>query len=397
MGNSRSWMVLFLGSIMFLFEACTRPIPSVRPIWTPVANTNTPTVTLTSPVPTGTPTKTLTPLPTITFTLTGTRTLSATPTWTPTPFPTVAFTLTNTKTLSPTPTQTPTPDLTQIFLFGTRTFTSTYTFTPTRTLTTCATPTMTVTGIAGILTSAPSHYIAGAFDYTGSGVVDGGHQIRVGKASHVYVTYPLFYRMGGDEWFNSSMGNYVLGVLPGGGVFNLRARLDLKGSVAYIPPEDVAPGRIRYGFPSFVGERFSCTAIPVTVTASSPVTLAGPQLTLDDSCGFTGVYGAINYTGSIGTVQLCRKVHLQAFLDAAFTTQVRSASSWRKPMTYNFVTNDPLISPQSGTAPLYLRAWYDANGNYLFDTGDPYFETGPVAIPGDGTQQDISFGDLFIR
>ncbi len=138
------------------------------------------------------------------------------------------------------------------------------------------------------------------------------------------------------------------------------------------------------------------TTYPVTITNTAGTTLVGPNLTIDDSCSYWGIYGSVIYTGSKGTVQYCRGLRLNAFTDAAYSIPAPySAGFSSNNGSYFFVTN--LNAGGTGLTPLYLRVYFDANGDNLFDTGDPYLELGPVTPTTDGLLQNISFGDTFIN
>ena len=134
---------------------------------------------------------------------------------------------------------------------------------------------------------------------------------------------------------------------------------------------------------------------PVTVTGSAGTTTTGPSLTFDDTCSYWGIFGTAAYTGSRGTLGLCRHVFIAAYSDAAYTTQVYLTGIISNGDTYNFVTNDGGIN--TGLTPLYLRAWFDANGDYVFDTGDPYLNLGSLTPTTNGLLQNISFGDTYIQ
>jgi hypothetical protein len=61
---------------------------------------------------------------------------------------------------------------------------------------------------------------------------------------------------------------------------------------------------------------------------------------------------------------------------------------------YFFVTNDFFMT---GLAPFYIKAYFDANGDGVFDTGDPYVNLGLLTPTTDGLLQNISFGDTNIK
>jgi hypothetical protein len=94
-------------------------------------------------------------------------------------------------------------------------------------------------------------------------------------------------------------------------------------------------------------------------------------------------------------VGLCRPVYIQACSDAAYTTQVYLTRVNANGNTYYFVTNDG--GNNTGLTPLYLRAYFDANGDYVLDTGDPYLDLGQLTPTTDGLLQNITFGDTYIK
>ena len=135
---------------------------------------------------------------------------------------------------------------------------------------------------------------------------------------------------------------------------------------------------------------------PVTIPSAAGTTLIGPNLTIDDSCSYWGIYGNFTYTGSKGMVQYCRGLRLNTYTDAAYSVPAPYATgSNTSTGSYSFVTNQN--AGGTGLTPLYIRVYFDANGDNSFDTGDPYLELGPVTPTTDGLLQNITFGDTFIK
>lgn len=348
------------------------PVPtnSFTITWT-TTNTpsNTPTPTPGSPTntPTHSPTNSPTPLP---GSPTDTSTVTHTPTNSPTNSP--SDTATDSPTKTPTSTATPTP--TGIW------------FTPTSTYTECNTPSPTLTGTI-VPTPAVQNYISGALSYTGSG---SGTNIAVSGGAKVYL-FP-------------SSGTYTVGVL-GPGVYQLSAYFDYQspgGGLYYCPtcqfPWSVIPvPGMRYTNSGSCSNPVTVASFPVTVSGAAGTTVAGPNLSFDDTCSYWGIYGILSYTGTKGPVRFCRGMILQTFTDAAYTVPAPYSvgSSGSPTVGINFVTNEG--PGGTGLAPLYLRAFYDANGSGIFDTGDPYLEMGPVTPTTDGVLQNVTFDDTYIK
>ncbi|HVZ79694.1 MAG TPA: hypothetical protein VHE12_02705 [bacterium] len=319
----------------------------------------------------------LSPTPTPSVTSTTSPTAAATLPWTDTPTPvsvptlgTVTVTVTPSPTFTPSSFNSPTPCLT---------VTSTYTSCPTTT---------------------PIYKISGTVVYSGVGSVDYSHAILVRNGSYPSV------RMG------VSSGTYTVGAY-GPGTYRLVAYYDLNGLNDFIPPPTYfipLPG-MRYAAAGSCSMPVSADSWPVTVTGP---TTAGPSITFDDSCSYWGVYGTVDYTGSRGSVQSCRRIVLQAYSDAAYSSPLstncctvgnsdfpnlqyeNSASRVnRNGNYYYFLTNT--ASAPIGLAPFYLLAYFDSNGDQVFDTGDPYVQLGQVTPNSDGFQLNVTFGDAFIK
>jgi hypothetical protein len=364
--------VLLMGMIAGLGLAdfgCSHTSPSA-PVPVPTV-TNTPTPTLTSGS---------TMIFTITFTPTSTATNTATNTLTPTqgsPTPTATLTGTSTGTSTPTNTVTHTPT-------ATPTSTGTW-FTPTYTLTNCFTPTMTLTGTM-VPTPVIQNYISGPLTYTGSG---SGTGLLISGGAKIY-TFP-------------SSGTYTVGV-AGPGVYQLSAYYDYNspgGGLYYCPTCNFAwsvipvPG-MRYTNSGSCSNPVTVVSYAVTVSGAAGTTTIGPNLSFDNTCSYWGIYGTLSYTGNKGTVQICRGISLCTYLDAAYSIPAPYSTGFTTSSGYySFVTN---LSPgATGLSPLYLRAYFDANGDNVFDTGDPYVDLGSVTPTTDGLLQNISFGDTFIK
>ena len=330
-----------------------------NPLLPPVTATSTPQTmpTLTSTL-TPTVTGILTVTPTNSFTPTMTGVFSATPTNSPTP------TMTQTETATSTPTN----------MGGA---TSTNTPTPVHTGTPCASATSTTTSCP---TPTPSLNFSGSFSYTGSGTVDGTH---------------LIYVFGGTglNWLYSNTGTYNLGT-NWTGISGVHAYFDLNGLCNYWAPSPV-PG-MRYTSTGVCSNPVIVYNYPVTLTGPIGTTVVGPSVTLDDSCSFSGVYGTVNYTGSLGTVGLCRRIYVQAFSDPGYSVSLpESAVVSQNNVPYNFVTN--YITGQSGLSPIYVRAFFDVDGNGVLSSGDPYSNLGQVSPTSDGLLLNINFADSNIR
>lgn len=136
---------------------------------------------------------------------------------------------------------------------------------------------------------------------------------------------------------------------------------------------------------------------PITLTSGQAgTTVTGPSITLDDSCSFEGLYGLLTYTGSRGTVGTCRRIFLKTYSDAAYTIPLSpNASTLTNGGNYMIITN--VGSGSTGLSPFYAQAFFDANGDNIFDAGDPYVNLGQVTPSSDGLQLNISFGDTNIK
>jgi len=236
----------------------------------------------------------------------------------------------------------------------------------------------------------PPCAITGSIQYTGSGTMDSTHQLYIGSSSgNILTAYYGTGVYGGTTYTLKSSGP---------GVQNISVYFNFSGV-----PNDTSYNYVYESIVPVPGERYltsgSCSipavalTIPVTFTAG---TTAGPTITLDDSCSFWGIYGTVNYTGIKGTVQYCRNLYINTYLDAGYTSlQQPSAVAITNGGSYEMVTN--IGSGATGLTPLYLKAWFDVNGNHVFDTGDPYIELGQFTPTTDGLLENITFGDTFIN
>ena len=134
----------------------------------------------------------------------------------------------------------------------------------------------------------------------------------------------------------------------------------------------------------------------MTISGSSGTTVVGPSVSFDDTCSYWGVYGNASYNGGRGTVGFCRMIHVLTYSDSGYTVPLPATSAVDKNGTlYYFVTNDGVN--QTGLTPLYVRAYFDADGSYTFNAGDPYVDLGQVTPTTDGLDLDITFGDGSIK
>ena len=318
------------------------------------------------------------PIPpaTSTFTPSSTSNLSSTPgapTQTPTQSlasftPTPSTTSTFSSTTSPQSTNTPTV-----------TSTNTSTPSPQNTNTPCQTASPTVTSC---MTPTPVYWITGSYSYVGTGPVNGSHPILIGIPPALYSVY------------TTSSGTYSFAAY-GPGVHSLSIYYNSRGVTdPYNRNLQIVPG-MRYLSNGSCSFPVSVLTYSVTVTAGvSPAT--GPSLTLDDSCSYEGVYGNIQYNGTKGAPGLCRRLNIQVYSDSTHTNLLSYfLSFYKNGDPYHFLTN--FISSQTGLAPVYLRAWYDADGSNTFNTGDPYLEIGPVSPSDNGTLQNLTFDDTNVK
>ena len=251
--------------------------------------------------------------------------------------------------------------------------------TPYYTATLCWTQSMTPTSCFTPTATNPAS-VSGSLTYTGTGTVDGSHPM--------FATYANL-----TSFVISSGGAYSLrGGSPA--TYNIYAFFDFNGignslGVNYLNP--------------FPGERYAhvgaCSNPASPSSYSTGIVLGanvGPNITLDDSCSFWGVFGTVSYTGIKGTVQVCRRINIQTYSDAGYTAPAPyTLQFFQNSHFYYFVTNTG--AGATGLTPLYVRVWFDVNGNNIFDTGDPYLELGPVTPTTDGLLQNINFGDAFIK
>ena len=374
------WILLFAAPLVMLIQSCGGGGSFFPPSLPPVilTLTFTPLVTFTFTVtPTGTVTPTVIPSPSPTNSPTQTHNpspLTATPTNSPTNTPTTS------PTFSPTGTPTNTPTLTGTWM------TPTITNTLVHTATACLTQTFTSTAC---MAPTPPCSITGTLLYTGSGTVDSTHPLWIGYLSGSTLT--AYYGTGAYgsntyRLYSSNPGVQGISVF-----YNFQGLPNISYNYVY---EYLSP---------VPGERYlssgSCAVpavvqtIPVTFVAG---TSTGPTITIDDSCSFWGFYGTVNYTGNKGTVQYCRTLNVITYLDAGYSSPSQpSASANLNGSTYGIVTN--IGSSPTGLTPLYVRAWFDVNGDHAFDTGDPYMDLGQITPTTDGLQFNISFGDALIK
>ena len=286
---------------------------------------------------------------------------------------------------SPTVTFTSTPTPTGTW------YTPTFTITPTKTFTNCMTFTPTVTFSPVPPTATPVNWITGTVNYTGAGSVDTDHYLVVGLLA------PPDQLFAGTV-ITTNGGTYNLGT-AGPGTYSISAYYVFNGCIS-------DPNSPFGAVCSSTGNRYASTgacsspvtflSYSVTVIGSAGTTTTGPSITIDGTCGFSGIYGAVNYTGSKGMVNSCRTIQVQTFTDAAYSSPAPYSSTYTtKSGVYDFVTNTG--NSPTGLTPLYILAWFDANGDGVFDTGDPYIQIGPVTPTTDGVLQDIVFGDAYVK
>jgi len=229
-------------------------------------------------------------------------------------------------------------------------------------------------------TTTPSLNFYGSVSYTGSGTVGGNH---------------LIYVFGGTGFncFSSNTGTYNLGT-NWAGITGVYAYFDLNGLCNVLAPSPV-PG-MRYTSTGVCSNPVVVYDYPVTLSGPIGTTVVGPAVTLDDSCSYSGVYGTVNYTGSLGTVGLCRRIYIQAFSDAGYSVSLpENAVVSQNNVPYNFVSN--YTTGQSGLSPIYVQAFFDVDGNGILSSGDPYLNLGQVSPTSDGLLLNINFADSNIR
>ena len=357
--------LLFLAGLGLtaFFEACSGKL-------TPSIPAPLPTATATSD-PTLTPFPTLANSPTLTPTLSPTGSPSKTQTFTPSP------TLAN----SATPTTSPTisPSCTQ-------TFTPTITFTPGNTSTACFTFTATATPC---VVPTPPCVITGSITYTGTSVVDSTHQLLVGLSGASGLS-DYYYRSGVTS-----------------GTYTLQSAATGIGTIAaYYNYNGLGNNNFSYGTENFYpvpGERYTgsgsytspavIVTYPVTFVAGSS---AGPNITIDDSSSFSGFYGTATYTGKRGTVQYCRPIHISTYSDPGYSSLLQPGATVQlNGAAYSVVTNTG--TNPTGLTAIYVRAWFDVNGNYNFGTGDPYMDLGLLTPSANGLVQNITFNDTYVK
>ena len=285
-------------------------------------------------------------------------------------------------------TVTPTPPPTETF---TDTPVLTSTQTPYPTYTSCLTLTNTVTTTP---TATSVNVVTGTITYTGTGTVDYFHRLYVG----------LYF---GDEklgyhytHYGSNSGPYTIGA-PSSGTYYLVAYYNYQG----LPNA----GPFSSYFLPAPGERYTSTgpcqnpAEPTTyAVAFAPGTFSGPNITIDDTCAYTGFYGAVTYTGNKARPGACRTINVDVYTDAGYTTRQQAGVLVKENGgQYQVVTNtntNPAgqACVPTGLSPVYVRFWYDADGNHTFNAGDPHLDYGMVSPTSDGLTLDISFGDTYI-
>jgi|SRR5579859_82102 len=178
---------------------------------------------------------------------------------------------------------------------------------------------------------------------------------------------------------------------------NLSAFYDLNGLVGTsygIPIIFHVPG-LRYTNSGTCSNPATVASYAVSFVCSAGSTAAGPIISFDDTCSYWGIFGTATYTGTRGTVGICRNIFIKIYSDSSYSTLLQQTQISQNGATYYFVTNDG--SNTSGLSTVYMQAYYDANGNWSFDTGDPYLNLGPVTPTTDGLLQNISFGDASIK
>ncbi len=237
----------------------------------------------------------------------------------------------------------------------------------------------------------PAYHISGSVIYSGTGSVNFANSIVVG-----------FYNGGqlsGTQIIGTSNGTYTVGsIYPSSG--NLVAFYNFNGLVNYVD------ANYQTYYVPVPGERYTnggpCgnPAVPisysVTFSGAAGTTTVGPTITLNDTCSYWGIYGNVNYTGSKGAVQYCRRIYINSFSDSGYSAALTPGGGTLKNNSpYYILTNSGTST--TGLSPLYLQAWYDANGDYAFDTGDPYLNLGQNTPTTDGLLLNINFGDTTIK
>ena len=300
-------------------------------------------------------------------------------------------------TVTPTPillTVTNTPNSTPLTttVTGTPTNTFTITATPANTGTPCFTATYTLTGTPP---PWPTYSVSGSVNYTGTGTMDSAHPIYVGNTNATATQPGAFCTL-------TTSTTYVLGSTTLG-TYNLGAFYDLNGLTPFFVTTwngyplhfPHVPG-MRYTSSGSCATPVSITTQPVVISGAAGTTTTGPSLTFDNTCSYWGIYGTATYTGTRGTLGLCRQIYIQTFSDAAYSSPLQyTFQIWQNGGHYYIVTNDDLNA--TGLTPLYVRVFFDANGDGVLNTGDPYLNLGQLTPTANGLLENISFGDTNIK
>lgn len=310
-----------------------------------------------APAATATATSTPTPTPTNTVCVNPTTSATCTPTHTGTP--------TDTPTKTPTPTHTATP-----------TVTPTPTDTPWLCIYNTPTPTATV---------ASGNSLVVMVNYTGGGSVSPSNPILV-HADNTFLGTPLIeYEENLLLFTNNSAVTFQNIPNPPGNVLLVGAVYDNLGL-------GFANGDIH------VGQRYILNPNTCNILTVQPVTVVGSQsvtLTIDGSCVFEGIYGNIQYTGSKGPVDECRRIYVGAYTDSSYTNYIDMGDSLAQNNTrYDLPIG--LIGYGNGSI-VYVRVFYDADANFsccppVLSSGDPYVNLGMVTV-GSSNPLTIIFND----
>ncbi|GEM_PF-2786475 len=217
--------------------------------------------------------------------------------------------------------------------------------------------------------NATSPYrLSGSLTYGGSlGTVSAGH--------------PLWLAIFPDNTLNSSSGQY-LGINPSSDYL-----VDLPANQSYYVVAFYSATTPGSNGPSMGDPYISyhvspgCTIPPDGLAVSGPTT---QDFAIIDTCRLTGVQGTASYTGS-GTVDNSHRIHLVAYTDNTYTTQVGFKSDVSN-------SGDPyqLIVPNGATA--YQLAYFDADNSGDLSVGDPYLAPGTFTASPNLTR-NITFDD----
>ncbi len=369
------------------------PTPTPAPTNTPCGfpgNTCTPTFTSTytftgtytmtftaTNTPTVTNTKTLTFSPTITNTPTNTNTptftTSPTDTWTPSNTPTITMTatITNTPTNTLSPTITNTPTNTPLV---TNTFTSTNTV--------CATNTNTPTpGTNGIS-------FAGTASWTGTGSVSSSYPIFINA----------FVQNAGDSALHAQVttsgGPYTIVGLASSTTYTLVAYYGNSSTYSWPPPAGV--------YAALYGTS-TCNVANSTQEPSSG-SVVGLNFSFGNSNQISAFSGAVNYSGSMGTVDQCHQIYILQFPAGTGISAIKSGATWNNDThlnhngnTFDMVSKDATNSV-CNTQTADLLIFYDAagTGSSSPQTGDPYTLLGSASSGTSATTDSASFDDTNI-